>query len=120
MSETPALNGAVAGQQPSPAAERKTKIFQKTAWRGVEEAATPLRLADPELGEALGLSRDTVGHWRRAGMAPAWALPAVEGLVARAGLRAEQAAVMLVSVPANKRVAVESFLDAIGLSRTWV
>jgi ketosteroid isomerase-like protein len=99
---------------------QRRKQQKKVPWQSFQQAAQPLKLGDRELSIELGLAADTVGHWRRQDKAPAWAVAAAEGLVARAGLRAEQVSVMLLSVPADKRVAVESFVDALGLSRTWV
>lgn len=72
-----------------------------------------------ELGKAFGMSDGFINHCLSRGSAPRWTMLAVECFRRRAGLSKDDVT-FVIKVPGNKKVAVEVFLEALGISTTAI
>jgi len=81
----------------------------------ITKALEEFGMSKIQLGAALGLSNSAVSHWLTIGEAPAWTCLAIECLMRRNKLVHEDH-VLVCRVPADKAAAVDSFLNALGIT----
>ena len=81
----------------------------------ITKALEEFSLTKAQLSNALGLSNSSVSYWLKEGEAPAWTCLAIECLMRRNKLVHEDH-VLVCRVPADKAAAVDSFLNALGIT----
>ena len=81
----------------------------------LENALVEFKMNQTELGEAMGMSSSFISSCLKSRKAPAWTHLATECLRRRNGLHHDDTT-LVVKVPGPKKVAVETFLDALGIT----
>lgn len=89
----------------------------------IKRTLDALGLTVNEFALETGQSPSAVHAWMREGKAPAWVVPACEGLLAKSGKKGDPATsevVLLVKAPAGERETLHKLLSAVGATYTTV